>query len=145
MNRKAIVAGIGEKWVDLLTLDEVERAHEESCGTGASCGSSGCGCRVNGLPFRAAKPKNITVRPGDTVSVSTPRGRALGASLAVMGIPIIAGAAGWFLASGLFPDAAEAARAGLAAVALVAAAGIIVAVGGKKREDRLPEITDVVG
>lgn len=142
MVTRAIVAGIGEKWIDCLSLDEVERAHDESCGTG-SCKSGGCGCRVSGHPFRAAKPKNLDIRVGDTVEISPAAGRAALASVLVLGIPIAAGIGVWFLAGSLMDGIPEGARAGIAALGLVIGAGLTVSAGSRGKNDRLPEITAV--
>ena len=142
MINRAIVAGIGETWIDCLSLDETERAHDESCGTG-SCKSGGCGCRVSGHPFRAARPKNLNVRVGDTVEISPATGRAALASLLILGLPVLAGIGAWFLGNALFPEFSEGARAGIAALGLVAAAGLTVMAGSRGRNNRLPEITAV--
>jgi positive regulator of sigma E activity len=145
MIRKAIVAGVGETWIDLLSLDEVERAHNEACGTGASCGSSGCGCRVSGRPFRAAVPRDLPISTGDTVEVSASTSRAMGASLIVLGIPILAAVAGWIIVGRIQPSAQEAFRAAGAAVGLVAGAGLTILLGKSRKGMNLPEITSVVG
>ncbi|RKX75304.1 MAG: hypothetical protein DRP60_08990 [Spirochaetes bacterium] len=147
MTRKAIVAMVGETWIDLLSLDEVEKEHDESCGGGGNCGStgSGCGCRVSGHPFRAAVPENLKLRAGDTVEVSASAAKALGASLLVLGFPIVAAVAGWLIAGSLFPAASEAAKAGAAALGLVGAAGLAVLSGKLKKGNNLPEITSVLG
>ena len=145
MKRKAIVAGIGNNWVDCLSLDETERAHDEKCGGGGSCGSSGCGCRVSGRPFKAALPRNLKIRVGDTVEVSAPAARALFASLAVLGLPLLCGILGWIAANSLTPELGDGAKAGIAAVSLLIAAGAIVLIGGHRGGIRLPEITAVAG
>ena len=143
MVRKAIVAGFGESWIELLSLDETERTHDEACG-GGSCGSSGCGCRVSGRPFRAALPSNMEVKTGDTVEVSASSGRAAAASLFVLGLPLAMSAAGWSAARILHGGAFEAVGALGAAVGLAAGIGIVLAVGGRKSGERLPVITAVV-
>lgn len=145
MIRKAIVAAVGETWIDLLSLDEVERAHDEACGTGPSCGSSGCGCRVSGRPFKAAVPRDFSISTGDTVEVSASSSRALGASLLVLGIPIAAGIAAWILTVRILPASSEALRAGAAALGLIVGAGITVLIGKRGQGSNLPEITAVVG
>ena len=146
MIRKAIVAAVGDSWIDLLSLDEVEKAHDESCGNdGGSCGSSGCGCRVSGRPFRAAVPRKIIVKAGDTVVVTASAGRAIGASLLVLGIPILTAIAGWILVNNLFPSAQEASKAAGAAMGLIGGAGLTVLLGSRGKGDKLPEITSVLG
>lgn len=145
MIRKAIVAAVGETWIDLLSLDEVERAHDEACGTGPGCGSSGCGCRVSGRPFKAAVPRDLAVRTGDTVEVSASGTRALGASLLVLGIPIAAAIAAWMFIVRIQPSSSEAIRAAAAAVGLVTGAGVTVLIGKRRKGSNLPEITAVVG
>ncbi len=145
MIRKAIVAAVGDSWIDLLSIDEVEKAHDEVCGGSGSCGSSGCGCRVSGRPFRAAVPRNMTVRAGDTVEVSASATRALGASLLVLGIPVLMAAVGWILVNNLFPSAQEALKAAGAALGLIGGAGLTVLLGSRRKGDKLPEITSVLG
>jgi positive regulator of sigma E activity len=145
MIRKAIVASVGETWIDLLSLDEVERAHDEACGTGASCGSSGCGCRVSGRPFKAAVPGDISVKTGDTVEVSASSSRAVGASLLVLGVPLAAGVAGWFLAGRIQPGVSEALQAAGAAIGLIVGSGLTILLGKQRKGGNLPEITAVVG
>ncbi|RKX91017.1 MAG: hypothetical protein DRZ90_15620 [Spirochaetes bacterium] len=147
MTRKAIVAMVGESWIDLLSLDEVEKEHDNSCGGGGSCGStgSGCGCRVSGHPFRAAVPENLKLRAGDTVEVSASAAKALGASVLVLGFPIFAAAAGWLFTNSLFPGATEVVKAGSAALGLAGGAGLAVLSGKLKKENNLPEITSVLG
>ncbi len=147
MTRKAIVAMVGETWIDLLSLDEAEKEHDKSCGGGGSCGStgSGCGCRVSGHPFKAAVPPDIKLKAGDTVEVSASGVKALGDSLIVLGIPILGAASGWLLADKLFPGAAEAAKAGSAALGLAAGAGLAVVLGKIEKGTNLPEITAVLG
>jgi len=135
MTRKAIVAMVGESWIDLLSLDEVEKEHDKSCGGGGSCGSSGCGCRISGHPFKAAVPENMKLRAGE----------ALGASLIVLGLPILCASTGWLITDKLFSGAAEAAKAGSAALGLGAGAGLAVITGKMKKGNNLPEITDVLG
>lgn len=142
MQRKAIVADVGESWIDLLTLDEEEKAHDEACRRNVGCGSSGCGCRVSGRPFRAAIPENIPLKAGDTVEVSSPSG--LGASSLVLGLPIAGAAAGWFLVTRLFPGAGEVYSAIAAFLGALISGGLVFTVGGRKRETRLPEIVAVV-
>lgn len=142
MITKAIVSGINDQWIDCLSLDETERAHDEACGTG-SCKSGGCGCRVSGQPFRAARPRGIDLRVGDTVDISPAPAKAMFASLLVLGIPILAGIGAWLLADGLAPSLAEAGKAGIAGLGLVAGAGLTVLVGGRGKDNRLPEITGV--
>lgn len=147
MTRKAIVAMVGESWIDLLSLDEVEKEHDNSCGGGGSCGStgSGCGCRVSGHPFKAAVPHKIKLRAGDTVEVSASATKALGASFVVLGLPITAAAAGWLFTNSIFPAAAEAVKAGSAALGLAGGAGLAVLLGKLKKDNNLPEITSVLG
>ena len=145
MVRKAIVAGFGESWIELLSLDEVERAHDEACGSGGSCGSSGCGCRVSGRPFRAALPRNLEVKTGDTVEVSASSGRAAAASLLVLGLPLAASAAGWFAARTAFPGAFESIGAAGAAAGLFAGIILVLIAGRRKSGERLPVVTAVVG
>ena len=146
MTRKAIVAAIGDSWIDLLSLDEVEKAHDDSCGGGgASCGSSGCGCRVSGRPFRAAVPGNMTIKTGDTVEVSASASRAAGASALVLGIPVLSAVAGWISANNLLPTTSETVKAGMTAFCFTAAAGLIFLLGSRRKTSRLPEITSVQG
>ena len=145
MIRKAIVAAVGDSWIDLLSLDEVEKEHDDSCGGGGNCGSSGCGCRVSGHPFRAAVPKNIEIKSGDTVEVSASSTRALGASMAILGAPILAATAGWFLVENVFPASADSLKAGGAALGLITGAGLIVLLGSLRKGRKLPEITSVLG
>jgi len=147
MTRKAIVAMVGDSWIDLLSLDEVEKEHDKSCGGGGSCGSSGtgCGCRVSGHPFRAAVPEDMKLRAGDTVEVSASAAKALGASLLVLGLPILCAISGWTLSNSLFPGSTEAMRAGFAALGLAAGASGAVLLGKLKKENNLPEITAVLG
>ena len=147
MTRRAIVAAIGERWIDVLSLDETERAHDEklaseSCGSG-SCGSGGCGCRVTGLPFRASNPRNLRLRSGDTVEVDAPAGKALGASLLVFGVPLALAAAGWLLASRLAPAAGGIGAAG-AAAGLVLGGLAVSRLAPRDRSAGLPVITQVV-
>lgn len=142
MIRRAIVAAVGESSIDLLSLDEVERAHEESRAGG--CGSSGCGCRVSGRPFKAAPPKNIALKTGDTVEVSASAARAFTSFLIILGLPALIAAAGWFLIRTALPDASEALGALGAAVGFAAAVALILTVGAPRRGRRLPEIIAVV-
>ncbi len=144
MINKAIVAGIGSEWIDCLSLDETERAHDESCGGGGSCGSSSCHCRVSGQPFKAAPPKNINIRVGDTVEIAPAPGRALTALIFIIGVPVLAGIGAWFAAGRLIPNAAEGLKAGIAAAGIVIAAGITVLIGSRGRNSRLPEITTIL-
>jgi len=144
MKRKAIVAGINESWIDLLSLDETERAYEESCGGGGSCGSSGCGCRVSGRPFRAAVPSSLQVHTGDTVEVAAPASGALLALLVILVLPAAAGTAFWHLSGTLFPAASDSFRALSAALGLAAAAGILAAIGSRRKSKKLPEIVAVL-
>ncbi len=145
MTRKAIVAAVGSSWIELLSLDETERAHDEKCGGGGSCSSGGgCGCRVSGRPFRAEAPRKLNVRTGDTVEVSFSSSRALAASLAVFGVPAVSGIGAWIFLSERFPDLGEAALAGLSAAALAAAAALVALVGGLKKNKKLPVITAVI-
>ena len=147
MTRKAIVAMVGESWIDLLSLDEVEKEHDKSCGGGGSCGSSGtgCGCRVSGHPFRAAVPRSIKLKAGDTVEVSASSAQALGASLLVLGVPVLMAISGWLITNSLFPGTSETAKAGAALAGLIAGAGLTVLLGKLKKGNYLPEITSVVG
>ncbi len=145
MIRKAIVAAVGDSWIDLLSLDEVEKEHDDSCGGSGNCGSSGCGCRVSGHPFRAAVPKSIELKAGDTVEVSASSTRALGASLAILGAPILAATAGWFFVENVFPAPVDSLKAGGAALGLISGAGLIVLLGSLRKGRKLPEITSVLG
>lgn len=140
---KAIVAGISEKWIDCLSLDERERAHDESCGGGGSCGSGGCHCRVSGQPFRAARPRNIEVKVGDTVEISAAPARAMLASLFILGIPVLAGVGGWIAADRIAPGLGEGAKAAVAGGGLTLGVALTVLVGSRGKNDRLPEIIAV--
>ena len=142
MTRRAIVAAVGESSIDLLSLDEVERAHEESRAGG--CGSSGCGCRVSGRPFKAAPPKNIALKTGDTVEVSASAVRSLVSFVLILGLPALIAAAGWFLTRSALPHAPEALHAAGAAFGFIAAAGLILIFGTRMRAGGLPEIIAVV-
>ena len=147
MIRRAIVAAVGESSIDLLSLDEVERAHEESRGgscESSGCGSSGCGCRVSGRPFKAAPPKNIALKTGDTVEVSASAARAFTSFLIILGLPALIAAAGWFLIRTALPDASEALGALGAAGGFAAAVALILTIGAPRRGKRLPEIIAVV-
>ena len=147
MTRRAIVAAVGESSIDLLSLDEIERAHEESSGEGcesSGCGSSGCGCRVSGRPFKAAPPKNLALRIGDTVEVSASAVRSAASFLLILGLPALSAAAGWFLTRSALPSAAEALHAAGAAFGFIAAAGLVLLFGTRMRGGRLPEIIAVV-
>ena len=146
MTRRAIVAAVGESSIDLLSLDEVECAHEESRGgscESSGCGSSGCGCRVSGRPFKAAPPKNIALKTGDTVEVSASAARAFTSFLLILGLPALIGAAGWFLTRSALPNAPEALHAAGAAFGFIAA-GLILLFGTRMRTGKLPEIIAVV-
>ncbi|OQX29958.1 MAG: hypothetical protein B0D92_00980 [Spirochaeta sp. LUC14_002_19_P3] len=136
MTRKAIVAAVSESWVDLLLIDEAEQFHSENCDNQGGCGSSGCGCRVSGRPFKAAVPMDMELRPGDGVLVSSPLG--LGAIPFVFGVPAGCGIGGWFLAVRLLPNAPEGVHALAAALGVLAAAVLLLSVRRKSR--RLPEI-----
>ena len=143
MTRKAIVAAVGESCIDLLSLDEVERAHDEACTSATVCGSSGCGCRVSGRPFKAAVPKSISVKAGDTVEVSASAGGTIGASFIVLGLPLAGAIGGWFVIRAAFPGAGEGIFAAGASGGLLVTAGLTVALGGRRRDERLPEIIAV--
>ena len=143
MVNKAIVAGIGEDWIDCLSLDETERKHDETCGTGGSCGSTGCGCRVTGHPFKAARPRNLNLKVGDTVEISTTASGILLGSLAVLGLPIAAAVAAWFGINAARPELAEGLKAAVAAAALILTAMATAFIGGRRKNRGLPEISAV--
>ncbi len=142
MLRKAVVADIGQTDVWLLMLDEVEKAHEEACHQDVGCGSSGCGCRVSGRRFRAAKPADFAIKPGDTVEVSSPAG--LGASLLILGIPVVGATAVWFVITRFFPNAAEGFTALGAFLGAIIAGGLAFIPGSRRGRKRLPEIVATV-
>ncbi len=142
MLRKAVVADIGQTDVGLLMLDEVEKAHDEACHQVVGCGSSGCGCRVSGRRFRAAKPEGFVISTGDTVEVSSPVG--LGASFLILGIPVVGAVAVWFVMTRFFPNAAEGFTALGAFLGAITAGGLVFISGSRRRNKRLPEIVSTV-
>lgn len=141
MIRKAIVASFEEYWINLSSLDEVEK---EQCAEASSCGSSGCGCRVSGQLFRAAKPESMELQQGDTVEVSVSSGQALGASLLVFGVPIAMAVGLWMLVTRLLPSFSEGLSAAGAAAGLILGIVLVLLLGRTKRHQRLPQILKVV-
>lgn len=145
MTRKAVVASVGDSWIDVLALDEEERAHDEACGHSAACGTTGCGCRVTGRPFRAANPRGIDIRTGDTVVVDASTARAVGGALTVLVVPLALAAAGWFVLKALVPGGGD----GVGVLGIIL--GLALGWGGnliawfRRREEKLPIITAVAG
>jgi len=143
MRRRAIVAGIREDWVDLLSLDETETAHEKSYDTANTCGSTGCTCRVSGRTFRAAIPRNLPIHNGDTVEVTASPYRALIAFSAIIALPVAAGAAAWFLVGLWHPAGMETLKAAATALAVLGTSAISLVFGKKKASVKSLKITAV--
>ena len=140
MTRKAVVASVNERWINLLSLNEVENDQKECSGSSA-CYS--CGCQVSGRPFKAANPEELEIKVGDTVEVKADSTRILGASILVLGLPIGSSIAVWLTITRLIPTISEALSAAGAAAGLIAGAAIVFYFGGKRRNQRLPRIITV--
>ncbi len=144
MKRLATVAAVRKDWVDCLMLDPVEKQSARTCRNSATCGSTSCGCRVNGRPFKAAKPQDCTINPGDTVLVSAPAADSLKAFALVTGLPVLFAAAAWILSGNLPNQLSENLRAGLAAAAAGAAVFILMYRGKRRENKKWPQIISVV-
>lgn len=151
MTRMAIVAGFGESWINLLSIDEIKNVDAAACRgidggrESRHCGSSCCGgCRENGRPFRAALPKDINLKKGDIVEVSASTIRAAAAFLLIIGLPLLLSAAGWFAARTVFRGALADKDAIGAVAGLLAGIGIVLAAGQRKADEHLPMVTAVV-
>jgi len=144
MRRKAIVAGIHESWVDLLSLDEAETAHKKAYGTANTCGSTGCACQLSGRTFRAALPENLPIRNGDTVEVTASSYRALIAFFTIIALPAAAGAIAWFAVGLWRPAGTEALKAGAAALGVLGFSAILLVFGRRITWAKLPRITAVI-
>jgi hypothetical protein len=66
------------------------------------------------------------------------------ALLAILILPAAAGAALWYLSGTLFPTASDSIRALSAALGLAAGAGILAAIGSRRKSKKLPEIVAVL-
>lgn len=146
MTKKAVVISIGNKWINLVSFDEEERAHQErEKNSSHCCSSGGCGCTVSGRPFKAALSDNIIVNPGDTVEVQTSTKEAIKGSIWILGIPILGVILAWNFVRMAFPGASEGFTVLGSLAGLLLAAGIVwIFRRNHKDAKKLPVIISVV-
>jgi len=140
MIRIAVIAKINDSYIDLLIFDKMQSTYSENCDAFEGC--KRCGCGLSGQSFRAGIPKNLSLKVGDRVEVSASIANALGAFLAIIGIPALVGFLSWEFIGTVFPAISEPARALAAALGLALGAGLTILVAGKR--NKLPEITRIL-